>query len=75
MDRKKNEKQPELKDELWETMQNVWNNLPMENIQKLQESTPKWIPAGLHENVVTSKNEISLISLVTTIHFCLDETK
>jgi len=24
-------------------------------------STPKWIPAGLHEKVVTSNNEISLI--------------
>ena len=53
-DRKKNEKEPKSKDELWETLQNVWNNFPMEFLQKLQESVQNGYLLFCMKKVVTA---------------------
>ena len=41
LDRKKFEKQPKSQEELWEVLQNAWNSISPNVLQKLQESIPK----------------------------------
>ena len=50
LDKKKSEKQPKSKEELWEVLQDAWNNIPQDYVQKLQESIPKRIKAVLDNN-------------------------
>ena len=47
LDQRKAEKQPKSKERLWQVLQNAWNNIPMDYINKLQLSIPKRINAVL----------------------------
>lgn len=45
LDREKNKKQPKSKEELWNVLQDAWNNMPQDYLRKLQESLPKRVAA------------------------------
>ena len=45
LDRKKIEKHPKSQEEMWEVLQNAWNNISADVLQKLKESIPKRIQA------------------------------
>ena len=45
LDQRKAEKQPKLKEYLWQVLQDAWNNTPMDYIYKLQLSILKRINA------------------------------
>ena len=49
LDRMQLEKQPTTAEELWDVLRDVWNNIPGNVLQKLQDSIPQRIDAVLKE--------------------------
>ena len=49
LDRKKLEKQPTTAEELWDVLRDVWNNIPVDFLPKLQDSIPHRTDAVLKE--------------------------
>ena len=47
LDKRKVEKQTKLKEHQWQVLQDAWNNIPMDYINKLQLSIPKRMNAVL----------------------------
>ena len=41
LDRERNKKQPKSTEELWQVLEEAWDNLPQDYLRKLQESLPK----------------------------------
>ena len=45
LDRERNKKQPKSTEELWQVLEEAWDNLPQDYLRKLQESLPKRVAA------------------------------